>query len=127
MPPLWTARWLVARAVAASIPQLTSGFLSSVFNRTAPRGLECMAAFSRRFLSHPGSSGLGLQIRTLNHAQAQLEKSERHKYLFVHLNQRSMLDAILACAVLPSLRKEPVSVFANIEFLLIPLFGTQTK
>lgn len=114
MPLFWTTL-RVARAVVTSLPQLTSGFISKLHSNT-PRGLECMASFSNRFLR----SGLGLQIRIIHHAQLELTD---HKYLFVHLNQRSMLDAILACAVLPTLRREPVSVFANIEFLLIPLFG----
>jgi hypothetical protein len=63
---------------------------------------------------------MGLKIREIHHAHI----DESTKYLFLHLNQRSLLDAVLSCAVLPSTVSKPVSVFANIEFLLLPFYGT---
>lgn len=46
-------------------------------------------------------------------------------YVFVLLNQTSLLDALLVVpAAIPASRE--VFVFANIEFLLVPLVGTDT-
>lgn len=108
---------VIARSTLLSCRDLVHGISISIAGKE--KGLKVMQKFSTTFLQ----DRLSLQI----HVRKSTMFKKDQKYLFVHLNQRSLLDALLACAVLPSMLSKPVSVFANIEFLLIPFYGMYQK
>eukprot|EP01116_Phalansterium_solitarium_P000262 TRINITY_DN10163_c0_g1_i1.p1 TRINITY_DN10163_c0_g1~~TRINITY_DN10163_c0_g1_i1.p1 ORF type:complete len:303 (+),score=4.96 TRINITY_DN10163_c0_g1_i1:28-909(+) len=106
-------RW--SACVASSLPMLTATLLASLLSvKTGEVWLSRWAGVQRSIF------GMTMHIDDRNVSRGGYESPRG--FVFVLLNQSSLSEMFLHTSMLPALPK-PSFVFANIEYLLIPLFG----